>query len=174
MMIAEALSRTRTVRLTLLASSICPFLSCATSPTPGSVGIRVQPDVVSLRHEPNAVALDLHVQVRNGSPQPLYLATGLCGVELQRDVEGDWQTVWIPACGLVASPAQRVPAGDSVSTSFTARGFTGTNALPQFDPRMIAGRYRVIMRLGFHTNSAGDINRLLPVDERTSEPFAVN
>lgn len=173
-MISESLSRAQTARLALLTSSVWVMLSCATSASAESVVIRLQPDVVSLRHEPDAVALDLRVQIRNGSPQPLFVATGICGVELQRQVDGAWQTVWIPACGLGANPPQRLASGDSVGTSFTARGFTDANAFPKYDPRMIAGRYRVVMRLGFHANSDGVIDQLLLVDERASEPFAVN
>jgi hypothetical protein len=172
-MLAETLSRVRPAIVMAGVANVWLVVSCATSRSAESVSIRLQPDVVALRREPDAVALDLHAQIRNRSAQELYVAPSLCGVELQRQLEGAWQTVWIPACAPVAYPPQRVAAGDSVSSSFTARAFTNDHTFPKYDPRMGPGRYRVVMRLGFRTNSTGSIDQL-PVDARASEPFVVN
>ena len=148
-------------------------VACAISKSRKSTVIRVVSDPVEMRRDSSAVSLRATVLIRNDGRRPLFFSRNACGAELQRSVDNGWQTVWMPACTLVIVPPLRIAPGDSVTTTFNAVAFTTNNAFPRYDPRMTAGRYRLLLPLGFKVDSRGIADRLDP-DQRASDAFVVS
>jgi hypothetical protein len=101
--------------------------------------IRSARDSISLQRTPEMTSFAVDLIIRNGGSRPIIV--GGCGPEAQRQISGQWQTVWRPVC--VSEHASLVAPGDSLTGSLTIAGFTKPGIEPPLDPRMTAGTYRL-------------------------------
>jgi hypothetical protein len=101
--------------------------------------VRSARDSVQLRRTADMTSFTVDVIIRNGGSRPIIV--GGCGPEAQREINGQWQTIWQPVC--VSPGFELIAPGDSVTAALTVAGFTRPGIEPQLDPRMTAGTYRL-------------------------------
>lgn len=101
--------------------------------------IRSARDSVHLQRTADMTSFTVDVIIRNRGSRPLIV--GGCGPEAQREINGQWQTVWSPVC--VSAQASLIAPGDSLTGALTIAGFTKPGIEPPLDPRMTAGIYRL-------------------------------
>lgn len=145
------------------------FVTCPRGRETGSVTIRVLDDSVDLRRVSGEASFEIASVIRNDDSRPLYIGT--CAPNAQRAIGQTWSTVFSPNCPAIGGVGTIEP-GDSVVTAFTAYGFTRPGWLPQLDPRMVAGKYRLVFMLGFNRSPNG-ITDPLPLERRASPVFFV-
>jgi len=104
-----------------------------------TVVIRSAADSVRLRRTAEMTSFAVDVIIRNRGSRPIIV--GGCGPEAQREINGQWQTVWSPVC--VSEQASLIAPGDSLTGALTIAGFTKPGIEPPLDPRMTAGTYRL-------------------------------
>jgi hypothetical protein len=104
-----------------------------------TVIIRSARDSIRLQHTAEMTSFAVDVIIRNRGSRPIIV--GGCGPEAQREVNGQWQTVWSPVC--VSEQASFIGPGDSSTSALTIAGFTKPGIEPRLDPRMTAGTYRL-------------------------------
>ncbi len=134
-----------------------------------SIDVRMASDTAELHRRSDGVSFDLLAQLRNNARASLFYFP--CGAELQRDIDSEWITVWMPICIDRGSPATLAPR-DSTSIVVSGEAFTVPNKLPRLDSRMVPGRYRLVVPLGFRSNGTG-ITDAVPVEKRASTPFVL-
>lgn len=78
--------------------------------------------------------------VRNDEAQ--LIDVDICVTPVQIDIDGVWTDVWRPIC--ISSGLAPVAAGDSAVVLVNVFAYLRPNAVPQFDPRMVPGRYRLL------------------------------
>jgi hypothetical protein len=101
--------------------------------------IRSVRDSVRLQRTPEMTSFAVDLIIRNRGSKPIVI--GGCGPEAQREINGEWQTVWSPVC--VSEGASLLAPGDSLTSTLTIGGFTKPGIEPLLDPRMTAGTYRL-------------------------------
>jgi hypothetical protein len=101
--------------------------------------IRSVRDSVRLQRTPEMTSFTVDLTIRNRGSRAIIV--GGCGPEAQREIKGQWQTVWSPVC--VSEQASLLAPGDSLTSSITIAGFTKPGIEPPLDPRMTAGTYRL-------------------------------
>lgn len=101
--------------------------------------IRSARDSVRLQRTAEMTSFAVDVIIRNRGSRPMIV--GGCGPEAQREINGQWQTVWSPVC--VSEQASLIAPGDSLTGTLTVAGFTKPGIEPPLDPRMTAGTYRL-------------------------------
>jgi hypothetical protein len=106
---------------------------------PLRVTARTVEDTVVLKQTPTATYFDVTGIVRNDDSREIKVAS--CAPEAERDIDGTWTVVFTPACP-VDGFLNPLPPGDSLFVRVHVAGYT--NALPQLDPRMTGGRYRLV------------------------------
>jgi hypothetical protein len=122
------------------------YTACAASQPWDRVSLTVTNEPVFLRYVPEGVGFDVTAMLVNNSSTPLIIG-GSCVPDVQRNLEGSWQTVWFPIC--IGSAAQRpVAPGDSARVEAHVFGYTIARE-PKLDPRMKAGIYRLRIGLTF-------------------------
>lgn len=137
-------------RLTALRAALACLVSldlasCASRPTPLLVTIRTVEDTVLLRRNPEVTFLKVTAVIRNQDLTQVYLSH--CGPAAQREIDGNWVTVYAgPFC--LGSGFFRVGQGDSAILPVEIVGYTTPHTGPRLDPRMTAGRYRLIFGVG--------------------------
>jgi hypothetical protein len=101
--------------------------------------IRSLRDSVRLQRTPEMTSFAVDLIIHNRGSKPIIV--GGCGPEAQREINGQWQTVWSPVC--VSEQASLLSPGDSLTGALTIAGFTKPGIEPPLDPRMTAGTYRL-------------------------------
>ncbi len=101
--------------------------------------IRLVRDSVPLQRTADKVSFTVNVIIRNGGATSIDV--GGCGPEAQREINGEWQTVWSPVC--ISRQSSLIAPSDSLIQPLTVAGFTKPGIEPQLDPRMTAGKYRL-------------------------------
>jgi hypothetical protein len=129
--------------------------------------VRFAQDSVPLEHNSELTRFSITVVIRNDGHTPVVF--GGCGPEAQRDIGGQWQTVWTPICG--SPQAATVAPGDSVSLPITVAGFIQPGMEPQLDPRMVPGRYR--LRFGISYSDSVNPTGSSQLEALDSPPFTV-
>jgi len=104
-----------------------------------SLVIRSARDSVRLQRTAEMTSFAVDVIIRNRGSRPIIV--GGCGPEAQREINGQWQTVWSPVC--VSEQASLIAPGDTLRGALTIAGFTKPGIEPRLDPRMTAGTYRL-------------------------------
>jgi hypothetical protein len=125
---------------TLVAALIISACTMPSQPSSPRLMIRAVEDTVVLRQSIEATAFTITMIVRNDDARVAQVA--LCGMEAQRNINGVWTTVFTPWCS--SSATRTLAPGDSVSVRVDVIGYTLLNRLPALDPRMTAGRYRLL------------------------------
>jgi hypothetical protein len=122
---------------------IAPLVACGYSTRHAGFDIRILEDTVTLRRTAEVTSFVATAVIRNNSTRVLRWLE--CSHEAQREIDGQWVAVWHPVCanGLIFA----VAPGDSVIFPVTAYGFTHPAMSPPLDPRMGAGRYRLVFPL---------------------------
>ena len=101
--------------------------------------IRFVQDSVPLQQTPDLTKFTVTSIIHNDGHRSVVF--GGCGPEAQRNIDGQWQTIWTPICG---SPQHAsIAPGDSLTVPVTVAGFTVPGIEPPLDPRMVAGIYRL-------------------------------
>jgi len=120
--------------------------ACVTPSQPSSLHlvIRAVEDTVVLQQTPEETAFTITVSVRNDDARVARVA--LCGMQAQRNIDGVWTTVFTPWCS--SSAIRTLAPRDSVVVPVDVVGYTLPNRVPAFDPRMTAGRYRLVFGVG--------------------------
>jgi len=149
--------------LLMLTGAACSSGSGSRS-APLRVTARTVEDTVMLKQTPTATYFDVTGIVRNDDSREIKVAS--CAPEAERDVDGTWTVVFTPACpDNVLNP---LLPGDSLVVRAHVAGYT--NAVPQLDPRMTAGRYRLV----FGVFAIDSQNPTASVAQRqVSSPFTV-
>lgn len=101
--------------------------------------VRSARDSVQLRRTADMTSFTVDVIIRNGGSRPIVV--GGCGPEAQREISGQWHTIWSPVC--VSAQFSLIAPGDSLTGAVTIAGFTRPGIEPPLDPRMTAGTYRL-------------------------------
>ena len=110
---------------------------------PLHVVVRTEEDTVSLQRTLAATYFDVTLIARNDDSREIRIGT--CGTEVQRDIDGTWTTVFTPVC--ISEGYTALAPGDSLIIPTHAAGYSA--AYPPLDPRMIPGRYRLVVGFVF-------------------------
>jgi hypothetical protein len=126
--------------------------SCARNPANRELAttiVRFVQDSVPLQRTADMTKFTVSVIIRNDGHGPVVF--GGCGPEAQRNIGGEWQTVWTPICG---SPQHAsIAPGDSLILPITVAGFTVAGLEPPLDPRMLPGTYRLRFGIAYPDTS---------------------
>lgn len=144
------------------------FSSCAQNLETVAITIKAVPDTVTLIRNPDAAFFRISAIMRNVANRPLVVAD--CGPSAQRAINGEWVTIFMPVC--LGSAQWVLSPGDSAVIPALVYGYTAPNTEPHLDPRMVAGRYRLLFGIALADRSRG-VTDLLPIDRRTSSVFFV-
>ncbi len=129
--------------------------------------VRLAQDSVPLQRTPDLTRFAVTAIVRNDGHVPVVF--GGCGPEAQRNIDGQWQTVWTPMC--LSPQHASISPGDSLTLPITVAGFTVPGIEPLLDPRMVAGTYRLRFGISYpDTSNPTASNELEALD---SPPFKV-
>jgi hypothetical protein len=101
--------------------------------------IQAVQDTVPFYQLPKQASFAVTTIVHNDDHQRLFVA--LCGMEAQREIDGNWTTVFMPACP--SNGLTPLEPGDSIVVPVRITAYTD-NTFPQLDPRMKPGRYRIL------------------------------
>jgi hypothetical protein len=145
------------------------ILGCFNRVVTAPLNIRTAEDTVMLIRNRSGAAFNVTVVVKNGSSDPLYLNE--CGTEAQREIEGRWYTVWSPVC-LTSGPLTIIQSGDSVAYPLHASASASPTSFPRLDSRLTAGRYRLLLAVGFYKFPT-ESPQPLPAENRVSSTFVM-
>jgi hypothetical protein len=148
---------------------IAVLVGCQTGGRPPDIAITAVPQTVILQRNAQGVTFQMTSVIRNAGPGQISVLP--CGPQLQRDIEGRWQTVWSSPC-LPESPAREILAGDSAIVPVMGAAFTVPELSPQLDPRFVGGSYRLLWSLTYKTDPTGPTKEL-PSDLSSSPRFTV-
>jgi hypothetical protein len=126
-----------------------------TASAPLRVSVRTVEDTVLLHRDSSVTAFTVTAVVRNDDSRPLQVA--MCGVEAERDIGGQWTSVFRPFCA--SNALSPLAPRDSMIVPVNAYGYTDSSTAPKLDPRMIPGRYRVIFGVYLQNASVTDVHR---------------
>lgn len=143
------------------------MFGCFNRAVTAPLNIRTAEDTVILMRNASGATFNVTAVVRNDSSRPLYWIE--CGTEPQRQIEGRWYTVWSSVC-LTSWPPTVIPPGDSASFPLRASAFKSPTSFPRLDPRLVAGRYRLLLAVGFYKGPNMALVPL-PADHRVSSTF---
>jgi len=129
-----------TAKRSLLAVLALSSGACTPNTHPFTLSIRTVEDTVALRVDPEKLSFNVTAIARNDDPHPVELLE--CRTSAQRDIDGQWITIFTPFC--TTSGATMVASRDSITMAVAVYGFSAPNMLPRADPRMVAGRYRLV------------------------------
>ena len=101
--------------------------------------IQAVQDTVPFYQSPEQSSFAVTTVVHNEDRQRLFVA--LCGMEAQREIDGTWTTVFMPAC--LSNGLTPLAPGDSIVVPVRITAYTD-NTFPRLDPRMKPGRYRIL------------------------------
>lgn len=137
----ENISRTRSSAVSLG----CLFLSllslaCGSRSEPLMLDIKTVTDTVALQQNVGVTFFTTTVVVHNRDSRPIALDG--CYPAAQREIAGQWVTVFSPTC--VGSGFVPIPAGDSARVTVRLSGYTTPGMLPRLDPRALPGNYRLV------------------------------
>jgi hypothetical protein len=141
-----ALGRMLTGSLILAALNSCVSVSRTDRAELNHVSFRVVEDSVSFHRSSEFISLDVHAIVRNDTRRTLFV--GAYDLAAQRQIDSVWQTVWVANC-MGCPNYQSIPAGGSITIPVTVLASLKPYILPQADPRLTNGRYRLLMRFAF-------------------------
>jgi hypothetical protein len=156
------------MRAALVCLSSAIFFSCSRSVDTVSMSIKAVPDTVTLIRNPDQVLFRVSAIMRNADSRALVVSE--CGPLAQREISGDWVTIFMPIC--LASPEWILMPGDSAVIPAVIYGYMAPNTGPRLDPRMVAGRYRLLFGVALADKSRR-ITDVLPIDQRASSVFFV-
>lgn len=161
-------SFSRSIALPLMCAITLSAHSCAR--TRNSIALTITPveDTVRLVRTPEVVYFRVSAVLRNADTRTLLV--GECGPLAQREISGAWITVYRPIC--VGHSHWSLLPGDSAVIAASVSGFTAPNTGPQLDPRMVAGRYRLLFSIA-SVDKSGTIAAAVPTDVAASSPFVV-
>src|SRR5438105_232068 len=151
--------------LLMLTGAACSSCSGSRS-VPLRVTARTVEDTVVLKQTPTATYFDVTGIVRNDDSREIKVAS--CTTEAERDIDGTWTVVFTPACPVDGFLNPLLP-GDSLVVPVHAAGYT--NAFPQLDPRMTAGRYRLVF--GVFASDSQNSAFASVAQRQVSTPFTV-
>jgi hypothetical protein len=129
--------------------------------------IRLVRDSVPLQRTADMVSFTVNVVIANRGATPVVV--GGCGPEVQRQISGEWQTVWSPVC--IDMQSSLISPEDSLTGPVTPAGFTKPGFEPPLDPRMTAGTYR--LRFGVSYPDPANVTALTSTEFVNSPPFVV-
>lgn len=163
--------RARAVGMLAALLPAMPGCRSGTISSTGAVVVRLRDDIVTVRSEASGVYATLPVEIYNTGQRTGYYQVS-CGVQLQRQVDTVWTTLWSQICvdagtPLALAPLQRA----SVDIPFAA--YRTSTALPQADPRLVTGVYRILIQYGFELRD----RTVVPYGEeaaRASRPFTMS
>lgn len=159
-------NRCRVLLLLLILTGAACSSGSGTISAPLRVTARTVEDTVVLKQTPTATYFDVTGIVRNDDSREIKVAAS-CAPEAERDIDGTWTVVFTPACPVDGFLNPLLP-GDSLVMRAHVAGYT--NAVPQLDPRMTAGRYRLV----FGVFAIDSQNPTASVAQRqVSTPFTV-
>ena len=160
-------NRCRVVLLLLIQTVAACSSGSGSRSAPLRVTARTVEDTVVLKRTPTATYFDVTGIVRNDDSREIRVASS-CTPEAERDVDGTWTVVFTPACPVDGFLNPLLP-GDSLVVPVHAAGYT--NAFPQLDPRMTAGRYRLVFGV-FASDSQNPASASV-AQRQVSTPFTV-
>ena len=134
-----------------------------TDSAPLRVSVRAVEDTVLLHRDSSVTAFRVTAVVRNDDSRSLQVA--MCGVEAERDIGGQWTSVFRPFCA--SNALSPLAPRDSVIVPVNPYGYTDSSTAPKLDPRMVPGRYRVVFGVYQQNASVTDVHR------QASTPFTV-
>jgi hypothetical protein len=114
---------------------------CALARSKPAVMVLTREDTVSFQRDPRVTLFRVTGVVHNLDSRVLYLVG--CGPSAQRQISGEWVTLYAPLCFLTEHTV-RVAPGDSAVVPFTGPGYTDESTYPRLDPRMVSGLYRLV------------------------------
>jgi hypothetical protein len=126
--------------------SSCVSVSRADRAELNRVSFRVMEDSVSLHRSSESIAFEVRAVVRNDTRRTLL--AGVYRISAQRQIDASWQTVWVGNC-LSCPGYQAIVAGGSIVIPVAVYASLKANTLPQADPRLTGGRYRLLLELAF-------------------------
>lgn len=144
--------------------------ACATNHVSKQVDatvIRFVRDSVPLQRTADMVFFTVNVIIRNRGATPIEV--GGCGPEAQREINGEWPTLWSPVC--VSPQSSLIVPGDSVMGPLTVAWFIKPGIEPQLDPRVTAGTYR--LRYGVSYSETTNPTAARSTEFVGSPPFVV-
>ncbi|MBC7788359.1 MAG: hypothetical protein H7Z74_00320 [Anaerolineae bacterium] len=154
---------TYTLRIVVAAS----MLSCATYPPQATLlTITTREESVVFQRSSEVTSFEVTAVLRNDDARTLYVDS--CFGETQREIDGVWTTVYLPFC--LGATDMTIKPGDSVVLPITVRAFTTTPPTqPTLDPRMGAGRYRLLFGVDLKDPKQGptDLNERIAVPSST-------
>ena len=127
-------------KVNLLAALIAIGCGPNVGSAPLRLSIRTVEDTVLLRRDSSVTAFTVTAIVRNDDSRPVQVA--LCGMEAERDIGGQWTSVFRPFCA--SNALSPLAPRDSLIVPVNVYGYTDSNTAPKLDPRMVPGRYRVV------------------------------
>jgi len=136
---------------------------CGLNPfsSPLRLAVRTAEDTVSMRQAVDAIGFNVTAIVRNDDSRVVHVA--LCNFEAQRDIDGTWTTVFMPAC--FSAGFRPLAPGDSVVIPVRVVGYTNSHTYPTLDPRMVPGRYRLLFGVAL-----GDEPMMVGAESTQSQP----
>ena len=142
--------------------------ACASSADRVAVSITTVQDTVSLVRNPDAAFFRISALMRNTKGNALVISG--CAPSAQREIDSQWVTVFLPFC--FGSDQLILMPGDSVVIPVFIYGYTAANTGPHLDPRMIAGRYRLLFGVS-PWNQSGTVTGPARSEQVASSPFFV-
>jgi hypothetical protein len=144
--------------------------ACLSVPgTRPSVSIRPIQEPIILHRSRHGVHIEMDVMLRNKGSAAIYLLD--CSPELQRNLNDQWVTVWSPPC-INFGPPQEILPGNSSVVPVKISAFSDRSSQPQLDPRLQAGKYRLLWHITSSENGTGSANQRSSAPSY-SEQFAV-
>jgi hypothetical protein len=132
--------------------------------------VRVVDDTVSFVERPDWRGFRVAAVVRNEGPTQLY--AHWCHAQAQREIDGQWTTVWSEACGSDLTSPTTLAAGDSLVRELFVGGSTRVGHGTPLDARIVSGRYRIEFFLSFGVNGPYMIDAP-PLAQRVTNAFVV-
>jgi hypothetical protein len=115
----------------------------------------------------HGLSFSVPVVISNNDSRALYV--GGCGPSAERDIGGQWTTVFSPAC--IGDQVWKVDAGDSIVIPVTLYGYTADAMLPRVDvDKAQAGVYRLIFYVDTQ-DPTGTSTSPSQTQKVASEPF---
>jgi len=137
--------------------------SAPTDPDPIELDVVVV-DSATVEVDLNRVSGSVFARIRNVTQTPIWY--NQCNVEVQREADGAWVTVWSQMCLLAHRELPEIPPGEELAVRIQLHGSVGDDGLFPRWPDPIEGVYR--LRVGILRPPG-----VLPEGALTSRPFEV-
>jgi hypothetical protein len=128
----------------------------------------------------HVLQFDVRIRYTNRSGRPIHIAAQWASPvlpEIQRLVEGTWETVWSPPVLLVGWPPIRLVPGRSLMHAFRVQGHNplyGLRVEPTWGSGEIPGTYRVHFRANDVRTGPGIESDPAPLEQRISNTFQLS